>query len=78
MAQAEAITTPVLLQAGEEKIVDNRSHWAFCQAMARAGHPCENNGPITMTGARHEILFETDPLRAQALTLIADFFMRHH
>ena len=25
LAQAEAITTPVLLQAGEEKIVDNRS-----------------------------------------------------
>ncbi|AHF75448.1 Lysophospholipase L2 [Sodalis praecaptivus] len=79
LAQAGAITTPVLLmQAGEDKIVDNRSHRAFCQAMALAGHPCENNGPITITGARHEILFETDPLRAQALTLIADFFMRHH
>ncbi len=79
MAPAEAITTPVLLQqGGEEKIVDNLSHWAFCPAMAWAGHPCENNGPITMKGARHEILFETDPLRAQALTLIANFFMRHH
>lgn len=79
LAQAGAITTPVLLmQAGEDKIVDNRSHRAFCQAMALAGHPCENNGPITITGSRHEILFETDPLRAQVLTLIADFFMRHH
>ncbi|WP_230492786.1 lysophospholipase L2 [Martelella alba] len=79
LAKAAAITTPLmLLQAGEEKIVDNRRHEAFCQAMAAAGHPCEANNPVRIEGARHEILFETDILRAQALNGIIDFFERHH
>lgn len=42
IAQAGEITTPLLLlQAGEERVVDNRSHQAFCQALSDAGHPCE-------------------------------------
>lgn len=77
LANASAITTPVLLlQAGEEKIVDNRSHHAFCQAMAAAGHPCVGVRPIVIEGARHEMLFEEDSLRARALGLVSDFFAR--
>lgn len=42
IARAGAITTPLLLlQAGEERVVDNRSHQAFCQALSDAGRPCE-------------------------------------
>ncbi|WP_244267364.1 alpha/beta hydrolase [Sodalis-like endosymbiont of Proechinophthirus fluctus] len=78
-AQEGAIIIPVLfLSAREDKIVDNRSHLAFCKPMALAGHLCENNDLIMITGARHEILFETDPLRAQVFTLIAHFFMQNH
>ncbi len=79
LTKAAAITTPLLLlQASEEKVVDNRRHGAFCRAMAAAGHPCEENKPIRIEGARHEILFEKDPLRAEALNIITAFFARHH
>ncbi len=79
MDNAATLTTPVmLLQAGEDKVVDNRSHGAFCRAMAAAGHPCEGNQPVCLPGARHEILFEKDSLRADALNMITDFFARYH
>ncbi|MGP6472803.1 lysophospholipase L2 [Rahnella aceris] len=79
LKEAEKITTPVLLlQASEDRVVDNRSHLAFCQAMAVAGHPCEGEKPLVIEGARHEILFERDDLRAQALDAIMRFFARQH
>lgn len=78
LQQAENITTPLLLlQASEDRVVDNRSHLAFCQAMAVAGHPCEGDGPLVIEGARHEILFERDDLRAKALDAIMRFYARH-
>lgn len=73
------ITTPlILLQASEDRVVDNRSQLAFCQAMDVAGHPCEGNKPIVIQGARHEILFERDDLRAEALDVVMRFFARQH
>lgn len=78
IAQAAKITTPILLlQAGEDRVVDNRSHWAFCQAMSDAGHPCEGDHPWVIKGARHEILFERDAMRAEALNAILHFFAQH-
>ncbi len=75
--EAKNITTPVLLlQAGEDHIVDNQSHTAFCQAMADAGHPCVGRKPLVIEGARHEILFERDDMRAKALDAIMRFFAR--
>ncbi|GAB2949306.1 lysophospholipase L2 [Hafnia psychrotolerans] len=78
LQQAENITTPLLLlQASEDRVVDNSSQLAFCQAMAVAGHPCEGGKPLVIEGARHEILFERDDLRAKALDAIMRFFARH-
>jgi lysophospholipase len=78
IAQAAKITTPILLlQAGEDRVVDNRSHSAFCQAMSDAGHPCEGGKPWVIKGARHEILFERDAMRAEALNAILHFFAQH-
>ncbi|MFS2223225.1 lysophospholipase L2 [Pantoea sp. B65] len=72
------IHTPILLlQAGDDKIVDNRSQDLFCKAMSAAGHPCEGGKPRVIAGARHEILFERDDMRAEALDAIVDFFARH-
>ncbi|NMP29660.1 lysophospholipase L2 [Rahnella sp. SAP-1] len=77
LQEAQNITTPLLLlQASEDHVVDNRSHLAFCQAMAIAGHPCEGDKPLVIEGARHEILFERDDMRAQALDAILRFFAR--
>lgn len=78
IAQAAKITTPLmLLQAGEERIVNNDAQDAFCQAMAQAGHPCESGGPIVIKGAFHEILFERDALRTAALLDILRFFEQY-
>lgn len=78
IALAPQITTPLmLLQAGEERIVDNDAQDAFCQAMAQAGHPCEGGGPLVIKGAFHEILFERDVLRAEALLDILRFFAQY-
>ncbi|MBJ7223045.1 MULTISPECIES: lysophospholipase L2 [unclassified Brenneria] len=79
LAQAADITTPILLlQAEEDRVVDNRSQDAFCQALARHGHPCAGGGPQVIKGARHEILFEKDKIRAQALALILEHFAHYH
>ncbi|PHM23140.1 lysophospholipase L2 [Xenorhabdus ehlersii] len=63
---AGKIQTPlIVLQASEDKIVSNRELLAFC-----ASH----QNPLIIQGAHHEILFEKDVLRAQALNAICDFF----
>jgi lysophospholipase len=53
------VRIPVLLAtAGEEQLVDNASHDAIAAALPNCTH-------ITIPGARHEILMEVDPIRAQ-------------
>ncbi|MBK5074267.1 lysophospholipase L2 [Budviciaceae bacterium CWB-B4] len=75
---APEITTPlIILQASQERLVDNDAHVAFCQALADAGHPCEGGSPRVIEGARHEILFEHDELRTEALMDILGFFDRY-
>ncbi|MCG8709748.1 lysophospholipase L2 [Brenneria sp. 4F2] len=78
MAAAD-ITTPILLlQAEEDRVVDNRCQDAFCQALAHSGHPCAGGKPRMITGARHEILFEKDAIRAEAFGLILAHFSQYH
>lgn len=78
LAEATAMTTPVLLlQAEQDRVVDNRMHDKFCEIRAAAGHPCEGGKPYVIEGAYHEILFEKDDMRAVALHAIVDFFTRH-
>ncbi|AKJ40849.1 lysophospholipase L2 [Pragia fontium] len=75
---APQITTPlILLQASQDRLVDNEAHAAFCQALADAGHPCEGGVPKMIKGARHEILFEHDVLRTEALIDILSFFAQY-
>lgn len=78
LQQAANITTPLLLlQAAEESVVDNSAQDLFCQTMVAAGRPCEGGAPRVIAGARHEILFEQDSMRAEALESILAFFSRH-
>ncbi|RLM20713.1 lysophospholipase [Brenneria alni] len=79
LAQAADITTPILLlQAEEDRVVDNRSQDTFCQALAQSGHPCVGRIPQIIKGARHEILFEKDNIRAQAFALILAHFAHYY
>ena len=34
-------TPTLLIQAEEERVVDNRMHDRYCELRAAAGHPCE-------------------------------------
>jgi len=53
------IRIPILVAtAGEEQLVDNASHPLVVQQLPEARH-------ITIVGAKHEILMETDDLRGQ-------------
>ncbi len=77
LRNAEKVTTPLLLlQAQNERVVDNRAQDLFCQMMQEAGHPCEGGAGVIINGARHEILFESDPMRAAALNTIITYFDR--
>ena len=67
----------LLIQAEEERVVDNRMHDRYCALRAEAGHPCEGGKPLVIEGAYHEILFEKDAMRSVALNAIVDFFGRH-
>lgn len=79
IAHAGETTTPMLLvQAEDDRVVDNRMHDRFCAERLAAGSPCEGETPLVITGAFHEILFETDDMRATALNAIVDFFDQHN
>ena len=74
---AEQKTPTLLIQAEDERVVDNLSHDRYCELRAAAGHPCEGGHPLVIEGAYHEILFEKDSMRSVALHAIVDFFNRH-
>ena len=78
IANAENITAPLLLlQAGDDRVVANASHFAFCQSLTKAGNPPYGGAPHIIKGARHEILFERDAMRSEALNAILHFYALH-
>lgn len=78
LSKTATITTPLMvLQAEQEKIVSNAAIEAFCTAMQNNGKPCYGAKPYLIAGARHEIFFEKDNIRAKALQLTMDFFLHH-
>lgn len=73
VAEAGAIKTPLLLlQAGDDGVVDNAVQDAFC-ALAR----CEGGKPLRIAGAWHELFMEADPQRQAALNATLAFFARY-
>ncbi|MGN4998977.1 alpha/beta fold hydrolase [Aeromonas sp. 61P] len=73
IADAGAIKTPLLLlQAGNDSVVDNAAQDAFC-TKAR----CEGGKPLRIEGAWHELFIEADDKRQPALTAMLDFFARY-
>ncbi|KAA8996423.1 lysophospholipase L2 [Affinibrenneria salicis] len=78
IADAADLSTPLLiLQAEDDRVVDNHSQALFCQARARAGHAGIAALQV-IAGARHEILFEKDDIRAQAFDAIVHYLSRYH
>ena len=73
IADAGAIKTPLLLlQAGNDSVVDNAAQDAFCTKA-----DCEGGKPLRIEGAWHELFIESDDKRQPALTAMLDFFARY-
>ncbi|MBN2809781.1 MAG: alpha/beta fold hydrolase [Deltaproteobacteria bacterium] len=70
MAGAPTLRTPLLvLQAGADRVVDNRATELFCQSVGI----CQRS---VIAGSRHEILMESPQLRGAAAKEIFTFFTR--
>ena len=75
-ANVDKITTPTLvIQSGSDKIVSNQAQDDFCQQLHQS-HPqsCPNGKPLVVKGAYHELFFESDVYRQQALTAVIEWF----
>ncbi|MEZ9231107.1 alpha/beta fold hydrolase [Vibrio amylolyticus] len=70
--QTRQIGIPLLLlQAGNETIVDNRAQIRFIKKLARTNKQCALK---IVYGSKHELLFEQDAYRNDALDCILQFF----
>lgn len=74
IASASRIATPLLvLQAGNDVVVDNRAQNRFCQALAH----CQGGAPLLIKDASHELFIERDQQRQQALNAALSFFEQY-
>lgn len=75
----EKMKTPfIIIQAGDDSIVDNTAQNNFC----RKAHKLRPSSaiaskPICIKGALHELLFESDHIRSSALNSALAFFKAH-
>jgi lysophospholipase len=75
----DKITTPTLvLQAGQDKIIENQAQDDFCRQLHQIHpHSCPNGEPLVVSGAYHELFFESDTYREQALSSALQWFEHH-
>jgi len=78
-AKIDHITTPTLvLQSGEDKIVSNQAQVDFCQQLHQLQpQSCPNGKPVVIKNAHHELFFESDLYRQQALIAAVEWFDKH-
>lgn len=78
-AKINKITTPTLvIQSGADKIVNNQSQDDFCQQLHQLQpQSCPDGKPLVIEGAYHELFFESDIYRQQALTAVVQWFEQH-
>jgi lysophospholipase len=75
---ADLITAPLLLlQAGKENLVSNPAQLRFIDALRQAGNLRPGEGLTLYKDAAHEILFDHDAIREQALQQIFYFFEQY-
>ena len=75
----DKITTPTLvMQAGQDTIVSNDAQDDFCQQLHQLyPQSCPEGKPLVVEGAFHELFFESDVYREQALTAAVKWFKSH-
>lgn len=75
----EQITTPLLvLQAKEDTVINNQAQHIFCQQLNNIKPQyCTSTEPVIIEGAYHELFFETDTIRNQAINHCLAWFSLH-
>lgn len=78
-SRVDDITTPTLvIQSGADKIVSNQAQNDFCQQLHQAQpQSCPEGKPLVIKEAYHELFFESDIYRQQALTATIKWFKQH-
>lgn len=75
LAQLDKVKVPLMvMQSGNDRVIDNAGQDLFCQKLAELGHPCFSGKPIVVADAEHELFIEQDHLRNQAMEKIASFY----
>ncbi|WP_047048888.1 alpha/beta fold hydrolase [Vibrio mexicanus] len=75
LQQTRQISIPMLImQAGEESIVSNPHQDRLFSKLSRTNKAAEM---LVIQGSKHELLFEQDEYRNQAMNGIVDFFKAH-
>ncbi|WP_160173503.1 alpha/beta fold hydrolase [Thalassotalea sp. ND16A] len=75
-ANIDKITTPLLvLQAARDTVVSNEKQTQFCQQLHQLQPAsCPDGKPVVIENALHELLFEQDEIRNQALRQTLNWF----
>jgi len=66
-------TQILILQSGDEKAVSNQAQQEFCRDL---GQYCAHQQVVRFDGALHELLFERDEIRSQAVQQILQFYQQ--
>ncbi|WP_052692115.1 alpha/beta fold hydrolase [Teredinibacter purpureus] len=76
---AASIAVPVmLLQSGADTVVHNAAQNQFCALLNKKGETvCVGGAPSVIEGAKHELFFEADIYRDQALRAMFEFWQRY-
>lgn len=75
----DKIESPTLvLQAGQDKVIDNQAQNTFCQQLNQLQPgSCPNGKPLLINDAYHELFFESDIYRKKALQVAIKWFEQH-
>jgi len=75
----DTIVTPTqVLQAGQDKIIDNQAQSDFCHQLHQLQpQSCPSGKPLLINDAYHELFFESDVYREEALNAVIEWFEQH-
>lgn len=72
--ELDKVTIPVLvLQSEKDIVIDNTAQDMFCERLAEVGNACNQNKPVVIKGAKHEVFIEKDEIRNKGLSEVLAF-----
>lgn len=73
--ELDKVKTPLLvMQSGNDRVIDNSAQDMFCQRLLELQHPCEGSRPFVVDNAEHELFIEKDEYRLAAFSKAIQFF----